>query len=277
MISVAVLITCHNRRSKTLTALQRLHEATLPQHSRFGIFLVDDGSSDGTAEAVSAAYPSVEVIKGDGSLFWNGGMRLAWSHAAKVGFDYYLWLNDDTFLEPDGLLKLFAALAAQRAQVGQEGIIVGSAREPTSDRASFGVFSFRGVEAPPTQPGPIEIFNGNAVLVSAHAFSRLGNLSPAYRHCFGDIDYGLRARRADIPVWAASGFVATCAGNGLPLWQSPEVPLKTRWRIMHSPKGCPPHELRHFARLARGSLWPLVIVRLYLRVIFPQWFLKARS
>jgi hypothetical protein len=36
------------------------------------------------------------VLGGDGSLFWNGGMRLAYADAMRSDFDYYLWLNGDT-------------------------------------------------------------------------------------------------------------------------------------------------------------------------------------
>ncbi len=47
------------------------------------VYLVDDGSSDGTGDAVRQAYPSVSVIRGDGTLFWNRGMRKAWEDALK--------------------------------------------------------------------------------------------------------------------------------------------------------------------------------------------------
>ena len=62
------------------------------------VYLVDDGSTDGTSEAVKKNFPQVNIIKGDGTLFWNGGMRVAFSKAMESEHDYYLWLNDDTIL-----------------------------------------------------------------------------------------------------------------------------------------------------------------------------------
>ena len=96
MTSIAVLMTCHNRVNSTLECLAHLYEQTALDRVVLSVYLVDDGSSDGTGEQVHERFPDVNVLKGDGSLFWNGGMHRAFGEALKVGFDYYLWLNDDT-------------------------------------------------------------------------------------------------------------------------------------------------------------------------------------
>ena len=71
------------------------------------IYLVDDGSNDGTNESVSKLFPMVNIILGDGTLFWNKGMRLAWKTAAeKQDYEFYLWLNDDVLLNNDGLINI---------------------------------------------------------------------------------------------------------------------------------------------------------------------------
>jgi GT2 family glycosyltransferase len=77
MYTIAVLLTCHNRRDKTITCLDSLYNCLLPSDFQLDVFLVDDGSSDGTSKAVSEKFPSVNVIQGNGNLFWNQGMRLA--------------------------------------------------------------------------------------------------------------------------------------------------------------------------------------------------------
>ena len=95
---VAVLLTCHNRVEKTLKCLSKLFGQQVDESVKVTVYLVDDGSTDGTGIAVKDRYPDINVIYGDGSLFWNGGMHQAFAEALKVGFDYYLWLNDDTNL-----------------------------------------------------------------------------------------------------------------------------------------------------------------------------------
>jgi GT2 family glycosyltransferase len=67
---------------------------------------VDDGSTDDTATAVSQRFPQVKILQGTGSLFWNGGMRIAFAQALQHDYDYYLWLNDDTVLYPNALETL---------------------------------------------------------------------------------------------------------------------------------------------------------------------------
>jgi len=103
---IAVLITCHNRKPKTLACLTALFNQTPPSSATTDVYLVDDGSTDGTAEEVHQAYPQVKILQGDGSLFWNGGMRKAFSEALKYDYDYYLWLNDDTILYPEAIASL---------------------------------------------------------------------------------------------------------------------------------------------------------------------------
>jgi GT2 family glycosyltransferase len=102
---IAVLLTCHNRKEKTLQCLDALYaQQGLEEYFTIEVYLVDDASTDGTAAAITASFPNVHIIQGDGNLYWNRGMHLAWNTASKArDFDYYLWLNDDTFLEKNAL------------------------------------------------------------------------------------------------------------------------------------------------------------------------------
>jgi GT2 family glycosyltransferase len=110
--SIAVLMTCHNRKLKTLVTLESLFKQTLTSEIALSVYLVDDGSTDGTSEGVQQKYPQVKLFSGDGNLFWNGGMRIAFSEAMKDEPDYYLWLNDDTVLAPEALNTLLTTSRA---------------------------------------------------------------------------------------------------------------------------------------------------------------------
>ena len=94
MTRIAVLMTVHNRKAKTVRCLQSLQDTWLPCREQFGVevFLTDDGCTDGTADAVSRLtldFP-VRILPGDGSLFWNGGMIQSWKAALAAGsFDGY--------------------------------------------------------------------------------------------------------------------------------------------------------------------------------------------
>lgn len=69
--TIAVLITCYNRKAMPLECLDLLFQQKIPTGYSLAVYLVDDGCSDGTRVAVQAAYPEVNLITGDGSLYWS--------------------------------------------------------------------------------------------------------------------------------------------------------------------------------------------------------------
>ena len=106
-MNIAVLLTVYNRKEKTLRCLNSLKESHSLAGSKiqYKIFLTDDGCTDGTSEALENAelQMPMSVLKGNGSLYWNGGMINSWSAAlqSEEHYDGYLWLNDDVVLYPD--------------------------------------------------------------------------------------------------------------------------------------------------------------------------------
>ena len=64
-MTLAVLITCHNRKDTTLSCLGRLFSI----RKDIDVYCVDDSSADGTAEAIRDGFPQVNLISGDGIFF----------------------------------------------------------------------------------------------------------------------------------------------------------------------------------------------------------------
>ena len=127
------------------------------------MFLVDDGCTDGTPEAIKEHFPQVTIIHGDGNLYWNRGMHLAWeTAAASKDFDYYLWLNDDTFLFEIALKCLLNA----SNQTNNESVICGSTFSKESQKISYGGNSDNGeLLIPNGNLQEVFSFNGNVVLI----------------------------------------------------------------------------------------------------------------
>lgn len=270
---IAVVITCHNRRTETLRCLRNLYDQDLSNANQVSVYLVDDGCSDGTPEAVRSAFPSVNIISGDGSLFWNGGMRLAFGTAMRGEFDFYLWLNDDTYLYRNAIKTLLAVSQDKFPQYG-DCIVVGSTQDPDT-----GAFTYGGVvhasrwhplkfqkTAPKDHPIRCDSFGGNCVLISAAVARQLGNLDSNFTHLMGDTDYGLRAGSLGIPIWIAPNFQGSCAANPVGSFiTDATIPLRKRLSITLSPKGLPPQEWGVIAQRHGGSFWWLFAVLPYFR------------
>jgi len=277
MRRIVVLMTCYNRRQKTLACLAALYRNLLPAGTKLDVVLVDDGSADGTAVAVGAAYPGVEIVSGDGSLFWNGGMRLAWTVAQTRSYDYLMWLNDDTLLDDDTIERLLATEAQLRKRLGRATIIVGSTRIPGNEIPSYGGTVrrdwFRPMHFELIQPGPepvaCDTMNGNCVLVPREISLALGNLEPRFVHAMGDIDYGLRAKACGYSVWVMPGYAGTCVNNDLLTGSFKDVtlPLPVRMRKILSPKALPLRSWLVLTRRHAGMLWPLHWAWPYCRVV----------
>lgn len=272
---VAILITCFNRRDITLKCLKRLSHQTGVDSLNIEIFLVDDASKDGTGEAVRQKFPAVHLLKGDGSLYWNGGMRMAFAAAMARGFDAYIFLNDDTFLDQNALQRLTSDYRQCAAMVGAV-IMIGSVCDEKTGVHTYGglIRSTRGLRVdllpvPATDSvQSCETMNGNFVLIPASVVAQLGNLDANFTHSMGDLDYGLRATKLRIPVRIAAGNMGTCSENARSgTWRDSGLPMRQRWRHITSPKGLPIGDWFLYTRRHFGWRWPIYALFPYLKTI----------
>ena len=286
-LTIAALMTCHNRKQKTLDSLKSLFSQSGCSQVALSVYLVDDGSMDGTAAAVTEIYPQVHLIQGDGSLFWNRGMHMAFAAALDRDYDYYLWLNDDTLLYPSALTGLLQTSAEVHvAQVNAPAIIVGSTRDPETDRLTYGGMVRGGwwcplrfpLVEPAERPQQCDTVNGNCVLIPRAVARVVGNLDLAFTHYMGDLDYGLRTQQQGCTVWIAPGYIGTCSPNLLPQsWSGAvgDLSWEQRWQQIWQPKGLnlkhvtlpPLAEWQVFAQRHAGLLWPIYWLLPYFRLL----------
>ena len=292
---IAVLLACHNRKDKTISCLRSLRAQSLPgwnpaeerevsqskavdreSHPPPGalphfytlqIFLVDDGSTDGTAEAVRCVWPDATIIKGNGKLFWCGGMRVAWEVAAKTDPDYYLLLNDDTIIESDALSELLARAPSPST----ETIAVAPIADPDTGTVVFG--GHRGHDANPLKPEGFPLacdtMNANCTLVPQLVFGKIGMFHRAYTHAMGDFDYGFTASRLGVKILQAGHVLGTSKPNPeVRTWRDKSLTRRERFRLLWcSPKGLPFLEWLIYARRNEGFLWPYRAISPALRIL----------
>lgn len=270
--NLAIIITCYNRRNTTLNCLRALYKQKQP----FDVYLTDDCSPDGTAEAVKDNYPKVRIFHGNGNLYWVGGMRLAFSEAIKNGYEYYLWLNDDTLLEENVLDKLLQIHQELIKQGYDSSILVGSTKDPTTGKATYGgaIKSKKWYSnkyefiQPSDEITKCDTMYGNCVLIPASVAAKVGNLDSAFIHNLGDLDYGLRARKLGCSVWIAPGYVGTCSKNSVRgSWVDTKLSTRERLKRAFDVKNFPIKSWTVFTMRHSGFLWFVYWFLPYLRAV----------
>jgi GT2 family glycosyltransferase len=273
-MTVAALLAVHNRKEKTLACLESIRYQNAVSDD-IDVFVLDDASSDGTAEAIREYFPEVRLLAGSGSDFWSGGMRKAFDAALEKDYEYYLWLNDDTSLDKNALVKLLDT----HRRLGHEGlqasIVAGSTRDPETKALTYGGvhrphplrrFKFELVR-PGLEPRQSETMNGNIVLIPREVAQRVGNLDAAFIHSMGDFDYGLRARQRGCDVWIAPGTLGECRRNPHGSGVAGRVvrPRGEELRELFSSRELPARPWWVFARRWGGRLWFAYWLHPYIR------------
>jgi GT2 family glycosyltransferase len=260
--TVAVLITSYNRRVKTLDCLRSIvQQAGLGTSFALKVVLVDASSPDGTATEVRRLHPSAVVLTVPSTCYWGAGMRTATMSPEASAADYIMWLNDDVVLDVDAVQRLLDVSVAQ----GEPGIVIGQLRgslgEPTYGGMLRGrrPLDFRRVGILPTVT-TVDTFNGNVVLIPVEVGQRLGGPDVHFPHAMGDIDFGLRARRAGILMQQAPGSLGLCELNQ-PVTQHGRT---ARLRAVTSVKALPPRAWSVFCLRHAGPAAPAYFVKPYL-------------
>lgn len=276
--NVAVLLTCHNRKNKSVSCINSLYLATIPPHYAVDIYLTDDGSTDGTADKIKELFPEVHVIEGDGSLFWAGGMRLAWETAMyKKSYDVFLLINDDVKLHPDFFLKLLETDAHAFAQTGKKGIYTGATIDEKSKSITYGganinnyLFIVRSRRLTPVdRPIECDITNANVLWVSKEVVDEIGIFDHRFTHGIADYDYALQATKKKIPVFLAPGISGACVHDHGNNWKSSDQPLKNRIAYLKSPKGLAYNEYLYYIRKHYPLFLPYSFIMLWAKTLFP--------
>lgn len=268
---IAVLLTVHNRKAKTLACLKELYAQTVPEGYTLSVYLTDDGCTDGTPEEVVRMFPTVRIIKGDGNLYWNRGMYQAWAEASKTyDYDYYLWLNDDTILLADSLRKMIDI-----AEKEPDAVIVGPTRALDNPlRTTYsGIRKDGSIICPNGEIQYCHTFNGNIVMIPRKIFHRIGNLDYAYHHALGDLDYGQSVIRAGFKNCLMPEHCGMCNKNPInPDWIRSEVPFIKRWKNFHSPLAYgEPKAMFHYNRKNYGLIHAIkVYITNHIRVFMPS-------
>ena len=165
---IAVVVASYNRRERLLTSLP--HHLALPEAP--AVVVVDNASSDGTAEAVEAAHPGVTIVRTQENL-GGAGRNVG---VAAVRTPYVAFSDDDSWWTPGALARAADLLDADpRLAVVQAHILVG---EDDRDDPMCLEMAESPLTAADGQVGhPILSWVACAVVVRREAFLAVGGFS----------------------------------------------------------------------------------------------------
>lgn len=196
---VGTVLVNWNGLEDTLECLDALGATGYPNLS---VFVVDNGSTDGSVEALGAR-PDVQLIALGENLGKAGGDRRGIEAALAEGCDYVLLLNSDTILAPDMLSKLLAVTEADRS-VGIVGPKIFYADAPSTiwfaggtvqrvrgDALHIGMHQHDDGRFDRMQE--VDYITSCAMLVRRDVFDQVGTIDEEYFIYFDETDFCLRA------------------------------------------------------------------------------------
>lgn len=265
-----VLLACHNRRDLTVRAITTFAGAATAAGSVVDFTVFDDGSTDGTAEAIAALDLAVTRIIGDGTAFWSRSMARAEDHVISAHHDdgYVVWLNDDVELDGDFLEVVLAA-----AKSAPSAVLVGAMRDPETGQLTYSgqqrgglhPLNFALVEPNGTLQS-IETFNGNLVFVPMKIARVLGGIDGSLSHFGADTEYGIRVREKGFKLLLLPRIVGSCAYNPV----GPLGPVIDDWRMFVGVKGRGNYNtLKRILRKRHPHTWLG-----YIAVTYSLWWMR---
>jgi GT2 family glycosyltransferase len=266
---LSILIACHNRAFHTERVLRQI-SSFATDYFQVEIIVVNDGSSDSTAEKVEKFRLSqehlipVKVIEGSGNWYWSKSMAIAEANVS-VDSSAVLWLNDDVDLATDSFSRLLDCI-----ELNPNSILVGQCFDHIRGVPSFG--GFKNESKNPLKllrvtadqaPIKIDTFCGNFVYIPKLIRSKVGSIDGKFQHGLGDLDYGYRVKKMGLTSLSIPGFVGMCSKDPLPKLDR-RIEMLTYW---NSTKKSPIKSQVHFLRKHGGSLWLLWLIAPYLRIL----------
>lgn len=201
-IRVEIVTPVHNRRDITLQCLRSISNLN-SEGLDIGVVIVDDGSTDGTTDAIRAEFPNVDVVQGTGDLWFTEGTNVAVRRALETNPKYVLQINDDQVFDADSVLYMVeTAERYPRTVVGSLLLLWDKPHSlfqtaPVWDTWSGGWRHWysQTVWTIPVRPWNVDIIVGNCVLIPVAAINECGLMDSKRYPNFGDAEYTPRLKR----------------------------------------------------------------------------------
>ena len=213
ILKVAIVIVTWNKKSDVLNLLGALKSLN---YDNFDIIVVDNASTDRSADEVASVYPDVTLIINTENLGGAGGFKTGMNYALQKAAYRYIWLLDnDAMVENDTLLQL-VTVAERDERIGIAGSLILNPDKPGMivELGAFVAWDL-GTWKPHLRSASISIVPQDAVvevdyvpacsaLIRTDALKKSGVMDARFFLHWDDIDLCLRIKEAGYKVVAVS-------------------------------------------------------------------------
>ena len=250
---VEIVLPIHNRRDTTLqalTSLSRINTDGLDVH----MIVVDDGSTDGSSQAILNAFPQVQIIIGDGHLHYAAGTNRGIEAAMARDADFIVAANDDTIFHKDFLIRMLKTARDNPRSVVGALLLLWDEPHLTFQidfkwRTTAGGWlqiDRRSVFDLPRRPFEVEGLAGNCVLIPAETIRECGLMDEKrFPHGWGDIQYFVRMKKKGWKLLVDPSALVWCEPNTNPP-PLHSLPIKDILRILFIDRRHPLNLQRQF-------------------------------
>ncbi len=220
---IAIVTPIHNRREITLQCLRslsRISDASMD----ISFFVVDDGSTDGSSEAISSEHPETTIIEGDGTLWYTEGTNVGIRAALEHNPDFVLAINDDSVFDSNFLHYLVeTARQNPKSVVGPLLLLWDEPHRLFQTSPKWSTFeggwkhwNQQTVWTVPSDPWEVDLIVGNCVLYPVSAFEDSGFMDSRKFPNFGDAEFTPRLKRAGYRLIIDPRSRVFCQPNAVP-------------------------------------------------------------
>lgn len=200
---ISIVVVNWNNYEDTSECLASLSSIS---YANYQIILVDNGSTDGSSEALENSYPDVIIIRNERNLGFAGGANVGIRYVLEQGTDYIFVLNNDAVVD-SRVLDFLLKEATKDRRIGILGPRILYYHDPLRIWHGGGFFNY--IKGGPVVPEKgkikdncgkanrdVDFITGCAMLIRPEVFDRIGLLSEDYFFYVEDVDFCLRAKRA---------------------------------------------------------------------------------
>jgi GT2 family glycosyltransferase len=247
---VGIVILNWNNAPDTLECLDSVFRI---DYSPFYITVVDNGSTDGSAESIQATHPELDIIRIEDNCGFCEANNIGVRHVVANGANYILLLNNDVIVDP-GIIQGFLDAAAHHPDAGFLGAKTYYHAAPdtiwhgytkwNAETCQFDHFGHRDVDDGSTYEAvvPSDFVNGCAIFFSRSLIDTIGLLDTHFFCYIDETDWCFRAME--------HGFVNYYVPQAK-LWHK----ISTSYGGVSSPEGGSNSPMKEYFRTRNMLLW----------------------